>query len=161
MVKQQLYISPEKIYQKIKYYCAYQERSHYEVKEKLYSFGLRKNNVEELISKLIEDDLLNEERFAKIFARGKFSLKKWGRIKIEYELKQKRVSTYNIRKGMEEIDSEKYKETLQKLATAKWKSLKNEQYINRQAKTMRFLLQKGFENALVQEAVKAQLVVGR
>jgi regulatory protein len=154
MVNPQLNLSPEKVYQKIKHYCAYQERSHFEVKEKLYSFGLRKNNVEESMAKLIEDDLLNEERFAKTFARGKFSLKKWGRVKIEYELKQKRVSAYNIRKGMDEIDEEKYNETLQKLAVTKWKLLKNEQYINRQAKTMRFLLQKGFESDFAQQAVK-------
>lgn len=147
-------LTPEQAYQKIKHYCAYQERSHFETKEKLYSFKLYKKDVEELISRLIEENFLNEERFAKAFARGRFNLKKWGRKKIEYELKQKRVSEYNIRKALQEIDTAKYNSVLQKLTEQKWKALKAEQHITRQAKTVNFLLQKGFERNLVIDAVK-------
>ena len=87
MYKQQL--TKEQAHQKAKHYCAYQERCHSEVKEKLYGFGLRKSDVEDLLSKLIEEDYLNEERFAIQFAGGRFRMKQWGRIKIKYELKQK------------------------------------------------------------------------
>src|SRR5688500_6130993 len=96
-------LTPEQAFQKIKQYCAYQERSHAEVKEKLYSFSLFKSDVESLISRLIEEDYLNEERFAKMFAGGKFRMKHWGRVKIRYELKQKQVSEYNIKKALQEI----------------------------------------------------------
>ena len=140
---------------KIQQYCSYQERSHAEVKEKLYGFGLFKADVEELISTLIEEDYLNEERFACHFARGKFRLKNWGRVKIIYELKQKKVSAFNIKKALQEIDETEYATVLQKLVAKKWQSLKGEQYMNRQVKTMNYLLQKGFEPNVVHEAVKA------
>lgn len=146
-------ISKEKALPKIRHYCAYQERSHQEVKEKLYSFGLRKSEVEELLSALIEDDYLNESRYAEQFAGGKFRMKKWGRVKIIYELKQKQVSSYNIKKAMLAIEEETYLAVLQKLANEKWASLKQEQYINRQAKTTQYLLQKGYEPALIKAAI--------
>jgi regulatory protein len=145
--------TPEQALAKAKHYCAYQERSHTEVKEKLYSFGLRKTDVEMILSQLIEENYLNEERFAKQFAGGKFRIKKWGRVKIVHELKQKRISPYNIRKGLEEIDEEEYKAVLLKLASAKWKMLKKEQHITRQSKTQQYLLQKGFELNLVKTVV--------
>ena len=92
------YYSKEEALQKAKQYCAYQERSHSEVKEKLYSFGLYKKDVDELLSELISENYLNEERFAIMFAGGKFRIKQWGRIKIKYALKQKQVSEYCIKK---------------------------------------------------------------
>ena len=79
-------LSPEKAFQKIKHYCAYQERNHYEVREKLYGMGLFKKEVETLITRLIEEDYLNEARYAIQFAGGHFRLKKWGKIKIRFEL---------------------------------------------------------------------------
>lgn len=90
-------LNPEQAWQKIRHYCAYQERNHFEVKEKLFGFGLRKTDVDLLISRLIEEDYLNEARFAAQFAGGHFRLKKWGRVKITYELKQKRISSINIK----------------------------------------------------------------
>lgn len=138
---------------KARHYCSYQERSHTEVKEKLYGFGLNKTEVEQLLSALIEDDYLNEERFAKQFAGGRFRVKRWGKVKIEYELKQKKVSPYNIKKALKEIDTTEYAAVLQKEATTKWKLLKNEQYLNRMHKTTNYLLQKGFERTLIQETI--------
>jgi len=147
-------LSKEQAWQKIKHYCAYQERSHYEAKQKLYGFGLYTNEVEELLSKLIEEDYLNEERFAEQFAGGKFRMKHWGKVKITYELKQKQVSSYNIRRALQSIAEADYIATLQKLAEAKWQQLKGEQYIARQAKTTSYLLQKGFETALIQRVIQ-------
>ena len=147
-------LTKEQAWQKIKHYCAYQERSHFETKQKLYSFGLYKNEVEDLLSKLIEEDYLNEERFAEHFAGGKFRMKQWGKVKIAYELKQKQVSSYNIRRALQSIPDADYVATLQRLAEAKWQLLRGEQYIVRQAKTTSFLLQRGFEPALIQKAIR-------
>lgn len=144
----------EKAYMKLKHYCGYQDRCHQEVKEKLYSLKLGKASVEMLLSRLIEEDYLNEERYAKAFVGGHFRQKQWGKVKIAYALKQKRVSEYNIKKAMKEILEEDYLAVAEKLITTKWKTLKNEQYINRTAKTMAFLQQRGFEPSLIQNILK-------
>lgn len=145
--------SKEQAYQKIKYFCSYRERCHYEVKEKLFGLGLPKTEVEELVSRLIEDDYLNEERYCSQFAGSHFRLRKWGKVKIVHALRQKRVSEANIKRGLREIDEAEYLAALQKLVVAKWASLKNEQWLNRQAKTMAYLLQKGYEAVRIQAAI--------
>ncbi|MGN6418453.1 MAG: regulatory protein RecX [Pseudobacter sp.] len=152
--KQQL--SKEQALQKARHYCGYQERSHTEVKEKLYGYGLRKTDVEELLSTLIEENYLNEERYAAQFAGGKFRMKQWGRVKIKYELKQKRVSEYCIKKAMKEIDEEDYQKTLQKLAQVKWDSVKGEgvNHFVKMSKTTDYLVQKGYEMDLVRAVVQ-------
>jgi len=149
------YFTKEQALQKAKQYCAYQERCHSEVKEKLYSFGLWKVDVEELLSKLIEEDYLNEERFAIQFAGGRFRIKQWGRVKIRYELKQKQVSEYLIKKALKEIDEKDYQKTLQKLFEQKQKQLSSEKnkFIKKR-KLQDFLLQKGFELQLIAELLK-------
>ena len=146
--------TPEQAVPKIKQYCAYQERCHAEVRDKLYSFGLHKNEVEEIISGLITENYLNEERFAIHFAGGKFRMKQWGKIKIKQALKFKQVSDYCIRKALKEIDAHEYEKTFQKLVQQKVKILKSEKNIFiKKRKLQDFLLQKGFETQLVQEAV--------
>ena len=146
--------TPQQSLPKIKQYCAYQERCHYEVKEKLYSFGLNKDEVEEAISKLIEDNYLNEERFAIHFAGGKFRIKQWGKIKIKYELKQKQVSEYCIKKALNEIDAEDYFNTLQKLAETKLQSLKGEKNVFIKRKKLQdHLRMKGYEGDLINDFI--------
>ncbi len=147
MYKKQL--TKEQALQKLRHYCAYQERSHSEVKEKLYQLGVWKKDHDEIIASLIEDNYLNEERFAIAFAGGKFRMKEWGRVKIKYELKQKQVSDYSIRKALKEIKEEDYLKVLHKLAEEKYASLKSEQYLVRKKKTIDYLMQKGFEPALI------------
>jgi regulatory protein len=148
-------LTKEQALQKLRHYCAYQERCHVEVKEKLYSFGLRKQMVEESIAQLIEEDYLNEERFAMQFAGGKFRMKQWGRVKIKHALKQKQVSTYCINKAMKEIDEADYEKTLRKLAKQKWSSVKGEGVNGfvKMAKTSDYLLQKGYEAELIKRAI--------
>jgi regulatory protein len=149
-------LSKEQALQKLKHYCRYQERCHAEVKEKLYSFGLFKQVVEECISQLIEEDYLNEERFALQFASGKFRIKQWGSQKIKHELKLKRVSEYCIRKALQELDQELYLKTLNKLATKKWNSIKGEgmtKFVKTQ-KTTVWLMQRGYESDLIRRAIK-------
>jgi regulatory protein len=148
-------LTKEQALQKLKHYCGYQERSHSEVKEKLYSLGVWKKDHDEIISTLIEENYLNEERFAMAFAGGKFRMKQWGRVKIRYELKQKQVSDYCIKKAMKQIDEEEYFKTAEKLARSKYGSLKTEQYLVRKKKTMDYLMQKGFENDLIRQIVES------
>lgn len=147
------YITKEQGLQKLKHYCSYQERCHSEVKEKLYSLGLHKDDVEATISDLIEENYLNEERFAQQFAGGKFRMNGWGRQKISFALQQKKVSSYCIKKGLKEITDVDYEATILKLAASKWNILKGEQYLNRKAKTFAYLLQKGYEAALINNAI--------
>ncbi len=143
-------LSKEQALPKIKQYCTYQERCHAEVKEKLYAFGLYKKDVEQLMSQLIEENYLNEERFAIQYAGGKFRMNQWGRIKIKYALKQKQVSDYCIKKALKEINESDYKKTLQKLAEQKLKTLKSEKNIFiKKRKLQDYLLQKGYESELV------------
>jgi len=147
-------VSKEQALQKVRHYCGYQERCHAEVKEKLYSFGLYKQEVEEMLSTLIEENYLNEERFAQHFAGGKFRMKQWGRKRIEYELKQKQLSDYCIRKGLKEIDENDYRKTLGKLAEQKWDQLKEEDNIyNKRKKLSDYLVQKGYEYSYISEVV--------
>ena len=148
-------IGTEKSFEKAKYYCAYQERSHVEVKKKLYGFGLYKNEVELLMSRLIEENYLNEERFAMAFAGGKFRINKWGRTRIKFELKQRQVSDYCIKKALAEIPNDDYEKTLQKLADAKSETLKGEKNIfTRKSKLQNYLVGKGYEFNLVAEILK-------
>jgi regulatory protein len=148
-------LSLEQALQKARHYCGYQERSHSEVKNKLYSFGLRKKDVETALATLIEENYLNEERFAIQFAGGHFRLKEWGRVKIRYELRQRQVSEYCIKKALASIDEEDYEQTLGRLAARKWEILEDEgnAYV-RKRKLQDYLLQKGYEPDSVSEAVR-------
>jgi regulatory protein len=146
---QKKYLTKEQALQKLRQYCAYQERSHYEVKQKLWDLGVRAAEHDEITSTLIEEDYLNEERFAKMFAGGKFRMKDWGRKKIYYALKEKKVSEYNIKRAMKEIDEDQYEKTLNDLARKKYQLLKGEQYLVRKKKTQDYLMQKGFEPNLI------------
>ncbi len=148
-------LSPEQALQKARHYCAYQERSHSEVKEKLYALGLFRNQVDTALAALIEDNYLNEERFARQFAGGKFRMKHWGRVKIKYALKQKQVSEYCIKKGLSEIDESDYAVTLEKLASERWESLSSEPNLFiKLRKTKDYLLEKGYEPQLISEQLR-------
>jgi regulatory protein len=142
-------LTREQALQKLKHYCGYQERCHSEVKQKLYDLGIWKKDQDEIIATLIKENYLNEERFAIAFAGGKFRVKQWGRVKIKYELKQRQVSDYCIKKALKQIDEEEYLKTLNKLAEEKYASLKGEQYLVRKKKTMDYLIGRGFEIELV------------
>jgi len=147
-------LTPNQALPKIKQYCAYQERSHSEVKDKLYNYGISKNDIDDILSKLIEDNYLNEERFAIHFAGGKFRIKRWGKVKIKYQLKQKQVSDYCIKKALAAIDTADYKKTLYKLADAKIATLKAEKNIFiKKRKLQDHLIQKGYELDLVKVIV--------
>ncbi len=152
MYKAQL--TKEQALQKLKHYCAYQERCHSEVKEKLYNLGVWKKDHDDIIAALIEENYLNEERFAIAFAGGKWRMKQWGRVKIKYELKKKQVNEYCIRKALKQIEEEEYLSVLDSLAKEKYSALKNEQHLVRKKKTMDYLAAKGFEPELVRKMME-------
>lgn len=152
-------LTKEQALQKLKHYCGYQERSHSEVKEKLYDLGVWKKDHDAIMATLIEENYLNEERFATMYAGGKFRMKQWGKVKIVHELKQKQVSPYNIKKALKEIDEEDYVRTLQKLYKTKWTSLKGEERLTRMAKTRNYLLQKGYEADIIKAVMDAILLL--
>ena len=147
-------LSKEQALQKLRHYCGYQERCHTEVKEKLYELGVKKTWHDEIISMLIEENYLNEERFALQFAGGKFRINHWGKQKIKHALRQKQVSTYSINKALGAIDEQTYRKTLQKLATQKLKALRTEKDLFiKKKKLYNYLLQKGFENDIAAKTI--------
>ena len=138
-------LTKEQALQKLRHYCRYQERCHYEVEQKLWELQVKRGYHDEIISALIEGNDLNEERFAMHFAAGKFNLLHWGRKKIHYALKEKRVSSYSIKKALDAIKPADYFKTLMDLAEKKYESLKTEQHLVRKKKIQDYLLQKGYE----------------
>jgi len=139
--------------QKAKHYCAYQERCHSEVRDKLYSFGLHRNETEPLLTQLIEEGFLNEERFAIAYAGGKFRMKGWGINKIINALKRKNVSAYCINKALKQISPAEYKKTLLKIIEKKSKSVKETDPYKRKYKLAQFAIGKGYEPEQVWEVL--------
>lgn len=135
--------------EKMKKYCAYQERSQSEVRQKLYGFGLNNDEIENALCSLIEQNFLNEERFAKTFARGKFRQKKWGKVKIKQHLKQKKISDYCIKTALEEINTEDYLAALDLVLSKKEELLNEENNFIKKQKIAKHAINKGFENDLV------------
>lgn len=132
-------------------YCAYQERTHQEAREKLRELGVYGDDAEEIIVRLIEDNFLNEERYAKAFAGGKFRMMNWGKQKILYALKQKGLSDYCIKQGLAEIPNDDYLQTLQKLIEKKHTALALQEpnKLALKQKIAQYLFSKGFEQDLI------------
>lgn len=146
--------TPAQAKEKILHYCAYQERSHQEVRKKLYEYGLYSSEVEPLISWLITEDFLNEERFAKAFAGGKFRMKKWGRIKIVQALESHDLSKNCIKIGLKEIDDEDYTAALKELLIKKNSLLAEDDPFVKRDKLSKYGIQKGYEPDLVWQLIK-------
>lgn len=148
--------TPAEALAKLMKYCAYQERCHDEVRTKLLELGVYGNDLEEVISKLIQADFLNEERFAKAFAGGKFRQNQWGRVKIKLELKQRHISEYCIAEAMNEINNAEYQLLIEKLISKKMGDGKETNPIRRNMKVAQYLIGKGFEPELVWQKLKPE-----
>lgn len=147
----QKYLTPQQALLKLQRYCAYQERSHYEVRSKLIELGVYGETLEGVMAELIEGNFLNEERFARSFARGKFRMKQWGRRRIVQELKRHRISEYCIRKAMEEIDEADYLAALRNLLRKKLESMpQGEPPLAQRAKLIRHAYARGFEQEVIE-----------
>jgi len=137
----------------IEKYCAIQERCIFDVKIKLKEWKITSEKTDQIIKKLIDNDFINESRYAETFCRGKFNIKKWGRIKIIYELKKKNISIDNINKGIRIIDENQYKKVLKSIYIRKIKSIKIKDKFTKKAKISKFLQQKGFETNMIWELI--------
>lgn len=147
-------LSPQKAHAKAQLYCAYQERSQQEVRDKLYDWGLHSAQVEQLISTLIQDNFLNEERFALAFAQGKLRIKGWGKLKIKQALKFKRVSDKLIQKALKSLDDEEYEQKLSAVLEKKARLLHEKDAFKRRYKLQLYLSSRGFESDLIAEVLK-------
>lgn len=138
---------------KVMNYCVYQDRCHQEVEKKLDDLDMYEDAKAYIISKLIEEDFLNEERFARSYARGKFRIKKYGRSRISRELKAKDISAYNLKAGLSEIDEKEYLNTLKDLAVQKLKALKEPNTYKKRQKLYQHLAYKGYETNLIYDII--------
>ena len=151
----QLKTSQDKFAAAILHYCKYQERCHMEARNKLYELGCTPGEAEQLLTSLIESGVLNEERFARAYAGGKFRMMQWGREKIKQQLKLRKISDYCIKKGLAEIPPDDYDNTLNKLAFKKAEEIKKDKSIlSRKSKLYRYLTQKGYERDLITDVIK-------
>ncbi len=140
--------------QKIEHYCAYQERCHEEVEQKLRSMKMDSDEIDRIIAHLINDNFLNEERFACSFARGKHRIKHWGKIRITNELKFRGINQTLINIALKEISPEEYYSNFDSLANRHWESIRESNSLKKRKKFCDFMLRKGFESHLVYEKVR-------
>ncbi|WP_159799922.1 regulatory protein RecX [Flavobacterium sp. MK4S-17] len=139
----------EEARKKLEQYCAYQERCHEEVVQKLKSLNMIPQAIDVIIAYLIEHNFLNEERFAKSFARGKHRIKHWGRVRIINELKARKISRYNIDAALKELNEDEYLKAFNDLAERFWESAKESNLMKKKKKTFEFLMRKGYEYNLI------------
>ena len=138
---------------KLEGYCAYQDRCHKEVISKLKEIHMIPQAIELIVGHLIQDNFLNEERFARSFARGKFKIKKWGKNRIVNELKHREISKYNITLALEEIESKEYLKTFNTLAQKRLAEIREKDLQKRRKKLADYLLYRGWESGMVYEKV--------
>lgn len=144
----------EEARRKLEGYCSYQERCHKEVDRKLTEMNVIPLVREEIIIHLMKHDFLNEERFAKSFARGKFNIKKWGKVRIVRELKQRNITAYNIKTALEEITAENYMFVFNTLAEKRCETIKESNIYKKRKKLADYLLYRGWESDLVYHKIK-------
>ena len=142
------------VFQKIQYFCSYQERCIRDTEEKLKDWAVQKKLISPIIEQLQKEGYINEERYAKVFAGSKFRVNKWGRQKIEFELRLKRIPEDMIQKGIEEIDEVEYQKTLKDLILKKQKEIKADNDFNKREKIIAFVYGKGYETELILSAIK-------
>lgn len=143
----------EEIKRKLERYCVYQERCHKEIEEKMRSYNLIPQAREHILLHLLEHDFLNETRFTESYVRGKFKIKKWGKIRIIQELKKREISAYNIKKGLQQIEEAAYIDALNLLTEKKARETNETNLFKKRKKVIDFLLYRGFERELVYDTV--------
>lgn len=142
---------------RMEYYCAYQERCHKDVRTKLTQMRMIPEAIDTIIVKLIENNYLNEERFAKTFVRGKFRIKKWGKNRLIRELKTKEISRYSIDGALKEISDEDYLTTLDELVKKRIDQVKESNIHKKKRKVADYLLYRGWESHLIYEKLNEYL----
>jgi len=148
------FLTPTQALIRLQKYCAYQDRCHSEVRTKLMEVGVYGDDLENIIVELIRENFLNEERFARSYARGKFRIKKWGRVRIKMELRKRKISAYCIKKAMAELEDYDYDEALVTLLEKKNRTIREKDIWKRRNKLGRHAIRHGFEAGLVWHTVK-------
>ena len=143
----------DEIKRKLEQYCVYQDRCHKEVEQKLREFSLIPEAKEIILLSLMKDNFLNEERYSKSFARGKFRIKSWGKQRIVRELKFRDISTYNINTALKEIDEHEYLQTIYRITEKRNEVISEANPYKRKKKLVDFLMRKGFEYELIYKTV--------
>ncbi len=154
MQSKKLTYTIEEARKKLEKYCIYQDRCHQEIEHKLYEMNMIEEAKNIIILHLIEHNFVNEERFSKSYARGKFRIKKWGKQRIIRELKSRRISDYNIKSALKEIDEDDYLKTLETLTQNKIDAISEKNPYKKSQKVTNFLLYRGYENNLIYDMVK-------
>ena len=153
MIQKKKSFTVNEIKRKLENYCVYQDRCHKEVEQKMRDFHLITEAKELILLSLMQDNFLNEERFSKSFARGKFRIKKWGKQRIIRELKFKDISAYNIKTALKEIDENEYIKTIYTITENRNEVISESNIYKRKQKLIAFLMRKGFENELIYKVV--------
>ena len=143
----------DELQSKMEHYCVYQDRCHQEIERKMKEYQMIPEAKEKILLHLMRHDFLNEERFSKSFARGKFRIKNWGKQRIIRELKIKNISSYNIKTALKEIDEELYVKTIEKIAISKNNTIKESNLFKKNKKIYDYLYRKGFESSLIIETI--------
>ena len=147
----------DELQSKMEHYCVYQDRCHQEIERKMKEYQMIPEAKEKILLHLMRHDFLNEERFSKSFARGKFRIKHWGKQRIIRELKIKNISSYNIKTALKEIDEELYVETIEKIAASKKITIKESNLFKKKKKIYDYLYRKGYESSLILETIQKLL----
>jgi len=130
-------------------FCAYQERTHQEVRHRLEKLITDADEIEEIISELITENFINEERFAKAFVSGKYRIKKWGRLKIMNALRRKGLTPGCIELGLNEIEEKDYQEQIKMMIDSMDEKIDEQDIFRRKHKISKYLIRKGYEAELV------------
>ena len=154
MIQKKKSFTVDQLQRKLEQYCVYQDRCHKEVEQKMRDYNLIPEARELILLGLMKDNFLNEERFSKSYARGKFRIKSWGKQRIVRELKFRDISAYNIKTALKEIDSEEYIATIYRITENRNEVLTESNPYKRKQKLIDFLMRKGFENELIFKTVK-------
>ena len=138
-------------------YCAYQDRCHKEVRDKLKEMKMIPEAIDHIMGYLIEHDFLNEQRFADSFTRGKFRIKKWGRVRIKNELRRRELSAFTIKKALEQISDQEYLQVFDQVAKKRYEALRGTAHQEKRRKLSSYLLYRGWESHMVQDKVRELL----
>jgi len=156
-IKKEKYFTVDELKRKLEQYCSYQERCHKEVEQKMFDYKLIPEAKELILLHLMEHNFLNEERFSKSFARGKFRIKKWGKQRIIRELKFRHISSYNIKTALKEIDDQTYLQSIYDITERRNDVLTEPNSYKRKKKLIDFLMRKGYETDLIYKVVQETL----
>jgi|TARA_B110001469_G_scaffold118492_1_gene125285 regulatory protein len=154
MIQKKKSFTVDQLQRKLEQYCVYQDRCHKEVEQKMRDYNLIPEARELILLGLMKDNFLNEERFSKSYARGKFRIKSWGKQRIVRELKFRDISAYNIKTALKEIDPQEYIATIYRITENRNEVLTEANHYKRKQKLIDFLMRKGFENELIFKTVK-------